>query len=169
VQFVKKLLIFTFGLITLAMPSFAQDQIVDRAVIKACHAEMVQEFTEVECVGDAANGCQRVHPSGFDGVTTQGISECLAAETKIWDEFLNANYLALRRVMAEREENAWSNDPDRTDTLRDAQRAWITFRDAECLRLLAKWQDGTIRSNVFHGCLLSMTAERAVALVERTR
>ncbi|MEP1587623.1 MAG: lysozyme inhibitor LprI family protein [Tateyamaria sp.] len=165
----KKLLIFTFGLIALGMPSFAQDPIVDRAVIEACHAEMVREFTEVECVGDAANACQGIHTSGFDGGTTRGISQCLEAETKVWDELLNLTYLSTQRLLAEQEDDARSNDPDRTDTFRDAQRAWITFRDAECLRLFSKWQDGTIRSNVFHGCLMTMTAERAIALVERTR
>jgi uncharacterized protein YecT (DUF1311 family) len=48
--------------------------------------------------------------------------------------------------------------------LRGAQRAWITFRDADCGLQYQMFIDGTIRSNIYTGCMLNFTAARALFL-----
>lgn len=55
-----------------------------------------------------------------EGMTTQGMVECMAAERELHDAKLNAAY---QQLMAELPE-------DRREALKEAQRAWIKFRDA---------------------------------------
>ncbi len=56
-----------------------------------------------------------------DGGTYQ-LVECLNAKTELWDKRLNAAY---REALKDAQ-------PWQRDFLRQAQRAWIRFRDAEC-------------------------------------
>jgi uncharacterized protein YecT (DUF1311 family) len=62
------------------------------------------------------------------------------------------------------DEQGLSQVMDRSDALRDAQRAWIAFRDADCAARYAMWQDGTIRTIVGANCHLTMTAQRTIEL-----
>jgi len=82
------------------------------------------------------------------GVTSE-MRDCSAAEYERQDRALNTVY---RDLMARL--------PDTLKTeLRDAQRAWISFRGAECdYRSLA--QDGTLGLLVRDSCWLDMTSER---------
>lgn len=106
------------------------------------------------CIGQAASQCQNV-PGGD---TTVGMAECIVSETEIWDAMLNAEYKIARARLAE------IGGEDLQISLRDAQRAWIAFRDAECALQYDRWQGGTIRSIVYANCILEMTATRALML-----
>ena len=59
-----------------------------------------------------------------------------------------------------------SDGGQRVEALRDAQRAWIAFRDAECAMEYAAWGTGSIRSIAGADCMMSLTAERTVRLIE---
>ena len=85
-----------------------------------------------------------VMPSMFD---------CSTNERRVQDVRLNGAYKATLGALA----------PERRDDLRDAQRAWIAFRDAEC-RLLGPDDYGQLGHLLELECLLRMTAERALAL-----
>jgi uncharacterized protein YecT (DUF1311 family) len=56
-----------------------------------------------------------------DGMTTQGMVECIGTAYEAWDKALNEAY---RSLMA-------SLSPEEAELLRAAQREWIKFRDAE--------------------------------------
>jgi|GEM_PF-1628370 len=132
---------------------------VDAAQVRDCFVQMGQGAV-VDCIGLAANACQLAE----GGATTSGIVECLAQETRIWDERLNAQYQELRGMMREQDEGNPESGISRVDALRGVQRAWITPRDAECGYAYARYQGGTIRSVVAASCQLEQTAERAFTL-----
>lgn len=67
-----------------------------------------------------------------DGQTTQGMALCIQAEHRYWDEALNREYQAARAELARSDAADRPEYAHRADNLRDAQRAWIAFRDAQC-------------------------------------
>ena len=87
-----------------------------------------------------------------DKTSTAEIVDCLAAETKVWDQRLNAAYAALLK----------STEPERRDPLRTAQRAWLQFRDANCA--FYDSGEGTIHRIFAADCVRRMTQERALEL-----
>lgn len=105
-----------------------------------------------DCIGVASTACQ-AEP---DGQTTIGMVACSARETAWWNEILNHNYATLQEAL----------DAETFEALREAQRNWIAFRDAECSFQYSYWREGTIRSLYGASCQLQMTAERALALGE---
>ena len=117
------------------------------------------------CIGKISNECQQT----AEGSTTPGIVACVQKETALWDRILNDRYKALMASTRERQEDApgWGQDADAVGKLRDAQRKWVAFRDAECERIFAYYVAGTIRGPVAASCQLSLTAERAIDLAPR--
>ncbi|WP_172839506.1 lysozyme inhibitor LprI family protein [Sulfitobacter alexandrii] len=130
----------------------AAAQQVDGNAVRSCFANTPIGETTPDCLGAASNACQ---DQGFD--TTQGITQCIQAETAVWDDLLNAEYKSTRAALADQ-------DAALPDTLLTAQRAWIAFRDAECALDYARWQGGSIRSVVFANCMMVMTARRTLEL-----
>lgn len=144
------------------VPAFAsaQEFTVDPQAVRSCFANTDIGAIYPPCLGQASGQCQE-HTGGS---STMAIVECIQAETHIWDDILNEEYQATQAYNAEQDGAGNSQVLDRTDALRDAQRAWIAFRDADCAARYAIWQDGTIRSIVAANCHLTMTASRAVDL-----
>jgi uncharacterized protein YecT (DUF1311 family) len=87
------------------------------------------------------------------GGTTIGMKECIAAEDKKQDVRLNKAYLAALKVLA----------PARKKQLRDAQRAWVKFRDADC-SFLYDPDGGTLAGITSADCFMQKAAQRAVEL-----
>ena len=108
----------------------------------------------------------RLRPGGD---TTRGMEQCLAREAAAWDMVLNRYWPRL--MMQSGEIDAANDTPNdtrslaidsATETLRAAQRAWITFRDAECRASYASWGEGSFRTVAHAACLLDLTARRVV-------
>ena len=127
-------------------------QQVDSGTVRSCFAQTQIGEISPDCLGAASNNCQ---DQGFD--TTMGMTQCIQAETAVWDAILNAQYRSTRAALS-------AQDPALKDHLLTAQRAWIAFRDAECALDYARWQDGSIRSVVHANCMLVMTARRSLEL-----
>ena len=138
----------------------AQEMRIDPQIVRSCFAATDIGAFYPPCLGQASGQCQNL-PGGS---TTIGIAECIQAETAEWDAILNEEYKATQAVNAGADAAGQSPVTDRTDALRDAQRAWIAFRDADCGARYAMWQDGTIRTIVGANCLMTMTAQRALEL-----
>ena len=134
-----------------ATPLAAQQ--VDEGYVRGCFAGAGPGETAPRCLGEAARQCQA---QGND--TTIGISQCIQAETVVWDALLNETYGEVRRIFT-------AQDPSLATALRDAQRAWIAYRDAECGLEYARWIGGTIRTIVAANCQMTETAERALEQV----
>jgi len=131
----------------------AQDVRVNEATVQSCFAYAGPGEVAPACLGAASNACQQTNAS------TLGISLCIQAETAVWDSLLNREYQA-------RQSQFSAQDPAGGigNALRDAQRAWIVYRDAECGLAYARWQDGSMRVIVAANCLMTMTAQRAIEL-----
>lgn len=87
------------------------------------------------------------------GGTTFHMIECMTTETERQDVVLNANY---RAAMA-------GLDESRRTALREVQRLWIAYRDANC-SFFADPDGGQMALVNGNGCVLEMTAERAAEL-----
>jgi uncharacterized protein YecT (DUF1311 family) len=87
-----------------------------------------------------------------DRKSTADIVECLATQAAVWDRRLSAAYQKLLESLPVR----------RRDRLRNAQRLWIQFRDANCAYFASR--SGTIARVEAGQCLLRLTTARAMEL-----
>jgi uncharacterized protein YecT (DUF1311 family) len=149
-----------------ALPVMAQDLGVDRGDVLACFADTPIGAIYPDCLGAAANACQ----DQDGGSTTIGMTECIMAETAVWDDMLNEEYTRLQRNFSAR---GWAGGAVTNEelkiALRDAQRAWIAYRDADCGLRYKVWEGGTIRGVVAANCEMTMTASRALDLRDMDR
>ena len=97
--------------------------------------------------------CQR-----FSNLPQIGINACLADQWRAADEDLNEVY---RRLMAEL-------SPADSETLRQAQRAWITFRDAACDVEAGQMRGGSGEPMLRYSCLARLTERRVEDMTHLT-
>ncbi len=118
----------------------------------------------LECLGRMSQTCMDDQEGGH---STLGMTSCLSAEADVWDGFLNDEYkatMAWAKAADEDEAVYFPEFAKRAEALRDAQRAWIAFRDAECGLSYATWGSGSMRNIAFSDCRMQMTAERTLEL-----
>lgn len=84
------------------------------------------------------------------GSVTVEMIDCIVAETKRQDARLNKVYNKLLMQLS----------PARKATLREAQRAWIKFRDTNCL-FYADPEGGTMVTVISNDCYMVASAARA--------
>ena len=135
-------------------------------LLEQCYEEADGARAKAECIGATAQACMTEEEGGE---TTLGMSMCTHAEAEVWDRFLNAEYKALMaasKVMDEDEAAYFPEFANRADKLREAQRAWIAFRDAECALAYAQWGAGSMRHIAGSDCMMRLVAERTIALRE---
>ncbi|WP_442109557.1 lysozyme inhibitor LprI family protein [Pseudomonas sp. NUPR-001] len=88
-----------------------------------------------------------------NAATTVASKACIGAEIEQQDARLNAAYKSAMAAL----------EPAQQGQLRDAQRAWIKYRDANC-ELYYRLTGGTIDQLNGAGCVLEMTKARATEL-----
>ena len=87
-----------------------------------------------------------------DPMVQQEMNWCAARDYAIADTDLNEQWEITSAEMKRRDEafekNPYARDtrPGYFETLLEAQRAWIAFRDAECALDYAEWGSGSMRS-----------------------
>lgn len=84
-----------------------------------------------------------------------GPASCLKAFTDKADTQLNIVYQGLLRQ--------WDDRPEVRKALIASERAWITFRDANC-RIPSEYYRGSARDYTIQSCLFRLTAQRAEEL-----
>ncbi|MCF2872103.1 DUF1311 domain-containing protein [Octadecabacter sp. G9-8] len=133
--------------------------------VAPCLDAATTENVAVACIGEGARICMDGDPD--QNQTTLGMVFCLSAEEEAWDRLLNTQYAqtmdGLRRVDAD-EAELFPEFADRADSLRAAQRAWITLRDADCALEYAMWGAGSMRQIASANCSMTKTAERTIYL-----
>jgi uncharacterized protein YecT (DUF1311 family) len=169
-----------------AGPAAAQEAPAPSPQVAACVAAADRDpEAERACVGAASLACIEAGP---DGQTTVGMMECYMAETAAWDAEFNAVYaslLALAEAMAAADPSAAepsaaepsgdaasAADPaavSHAALLREAQRAWIAFRDADCAEAAGYWGEGSMRLVAGAECMMERTAGRTLELLEKRR
>lgn len=80
------------------------------------------------------------------------LNRCAQNSYQAADAELNALYHRIRQRLGD--------DPDAYRQLRDAQRHWISFRDAECAFAASAVEGGSIYPMVYDGCLEGLTLQR---------
>ncbi|MEM1086555.1 MAG: lysozyme inhibitor LprI family protein [Pseudomonadota bacterium] len=100
--------------------------------------------------------------------STQEMVECSDAGYRFWDGQLNANYRALVAAYQQEDEFEEADSPYKlVPLLRDAQRAWVAYRDANCKGFERnRFRGGTMGRLSAASCLSSMTADRAQELAD---
>ena len=155
---IRSICVLFFGL--MAAPAASQDLVFDMSATDTCLAETTDPDVAGSCIGASANACME---SSQGGSSTVGMGFCLAAEQEAWDDRLNEVY---RSAMAAHRASDAEYKPylSEADSLRDAQRAWIAWRDANCLYEVSTWGGGTGGGPAGTSCNMRMTAERALEL-----
>lgn len=92
------------------------------------------------------------------------LTYCAEQDWLAADEGLNAAYKQARQMM--REIDAWlpAAQQGAEAQLRDAQRAWITFRDANCAAEGYQFHGGSAEQMVIYGCRARLTEARTTDL-----
>ncbi|MEJ8560995.1 DUF1311 domain-containing protein [Yoonia sp. GPGPB17] len=147
-----------------AAPAFADDDWLYAPMVDACSARADQAGGPQSCIGEAAAACMQGEP---DGETTVGMMFCLLDERDAWDAILNDEYQQTRdfaRAMDAEDQELFPEYAVRAEQVLEAQRAWITFRDANCTMEYGVWGAGSMRQIAGADCHLQMTADRALAL-----
>ena len=148
------------------LPTFALAE--DRAtvdVLESCLTAPAAGSDARDCIGVIATQCM----AAPEGQTTVGMMQCALAEAEAWDVLLNRYYRQARALARDMDAGDRADFPEfavRAATLLDAQRAWISFRDANCTAQYAQWGAGTMRQIIGADCQLEMTALRTISLYQ---
>lgn len=92
------------------------------------------------------------------------ITECAFREWKIADAELNSGYKRAMAMMNEQNSQLDASMRGGPEALRDAQRAWITFRDKTCEAEGFAMRGGSGEPMVVAFCLTRITRERIAHL-----
>lgn len=133
-------------------------------ILAQCYSAAKDGSARAACQGRMSGACMENEESGQ---STLGMTICLSAEAEAWDALLNAEYsraLAGAKLMDTEEAEYFPEFANRANALREAQRAWITFRDADCELAYAQWGSGSMRNIAFADCRMEMTARRTLEL-----
>lgn len=151
-----------FLLIAVLMPAYvlAQDLSFDANGTDECLVNTDHEDNKSDCIGVSAGSCMQ-QPGGD---STYGMGFCLDRELQYWDNMLNEAYQQLLSLRRMSDADLPDNLAVQAETLRDMQRAWITYRDARCGHEASLWQGGTGASPAFLNCMMQLTAEQALYL-----
>ncbi|HET6388058.1 lysozyme inhibitor LprI family protein [Hyphomicrobium sp.] len=103
-----------------------------------------------------------------DAASTVEINVCFDKEYQAADKALNAAYEAaiayIRTQTGEKPYDAASFEA----AMRNAQRAWVAYRDADCKDLVAQeWSGGSGTTSAILGCMTEKTVQRTKELKDR--
>lgn len=144
----------------LASPAMAQDLAFRVDATQSCLWTVAEGPGLRACIGRAAQACME-QPGGS---STIGMEYCLGQELRFWDDMLNEAYGKLMPVMRSSDARLPSDLANQASSLRDMQRAWITYRDARCAHEAALWQGGTGARTAYAYCQMDQTGEQALYL-----
>jgi uncharacterized protein YecT (DUF1311 family) len=131
-----------------AVPATAAD---DADTVTACiEGERQASRDGRACIGRVSDPCLK----DTAAETTVAMVECLDRESAAWDKVLNADYQQLLKGL---------NAPA-AESVRNAQRAWIALRDADCKVPYDIFEGGTIAHLDSATCVQNHTATRVLQL-----
>lgn len=150
-------IVFVLSLLAASSAALAQAEFEptaeERKAIADC-LERVAGQSELKqmaaCIGIVADPCPEAA-----GANTFTIVACHMREQKIWDGYLNEWYGEAEKRLA---------DEPAAAALKDAQRAWIAFRDAKCGYWQKRYEGGTFASVVTGDCMRVEAGRRALEM-----
>ena len=149
--------------IELASPALAQEALPgDAAGLAACMAAPGEDTARASCAEKLTDACL----ASPEGMTSDGMTACLAAEAAAWNKLMSDRYDALL-VQAEafdRELDADSPYAPSAPALRQMQLAWIEYRDASCAYAATPYAGGNMAEIAHEECLRDLIATQAQRL-----
>jgi uncharacterized protein YecT (DUF1311 family) len=151
--------LLALAILVLALsPALAQKDFeptdAERKIIAACLADNAGESELVQmssCIGLVAGPCPDA-----PGANTFTIVACHMREEKIWDAYLNDWYGEAQDKL--------KDEPGAASALKEAERAWIVFRDAKCEYWEKRYEGGTFASVMAGDCMRIETGRRALEM-----
>jgi len=144
---IEALIAMLFAVLAFAAPAAADDA----GKIKAClKKEQDANRSGRDCIGIVSDPC--LQKPGNE--TTQSMVECVDRETRVWDDFLNADYQLLLGSLA----------GAAAESVRQSERAWIAARDADCKVPYDIYEGGTMARLDGASCAQDHTANRVLQL-----
>jgi uncharacterized protein YecT (DUF1311 family) len=153
---------------TSVIPRATADDTEARIKFKSSNMLVLAAVFAMLCVSPAS--AQPKDPGADCGNrgNTAEIGQCVVAALKVADTNLNQVYRAALQQIGEGPDPAPDVRERWKAALRDAQRAWIAFRDADCDGLTQyEWWGGSGQSNAIVFCRLDKTNARVRDLKER--
>lgn len=96
-----------------------------------------------------------------NAMTQRDMNHCAALAFEAADEDLNAAYAEARAFMRELDTDQSSDEAGAEAALRDAQRAWIPYRDKACAAEGFLMRGGSAEAMLVLGCKARLTEQRA--------
>ena len=96
--------------------------------------------------------------------TQMEMTQCAGEDYDKADKELNGEYQKLRKLLAERDKAADENGKGAVDALVAAQRAWVTYRDANCDLTGFQARGGSMEPQLVASCLAQMSRDRTQEL-----
>jgi uncharacterized protein YecT (DUF1311 family) len=125
-------------------------------------------FLIVSAAPALAQGREPRHQPDCSGGSNVEITRCTSRAYETADGELNRVFQAVLAESRRSQDVPPAERPRWEQTLRDAQRAWIAYRDADCCGLIRhEWQGGSGASAAKSGCLYDRTVERTNELTAR--
>jgi uncharacterized protein YecT (DUF1311 family) len=133
----------------------------DRAAVVKCLADAKANKSVPEsCIGVVQKPCLDTP----DGQSTLGMRDCSNRETAVWDERLNKAYKALLHQLGDIDAERNGKKLKGADLIREAERAWVSFRDKQCDVTGLPMEGGTGAGVLIDDCYLEQTAQHALWL-----
>lgn len=101
-----------------------------------------------------------------EAVTQMEMNICAEEEWQAADAELNSTYQEVMAEMKQMDADLPEELQGAEVALRDAQRAWISYRDANCTAAGFKMRGGSAEPLLVYGCLRSLTETRTQELLE---
>lgn len=93
--------------------------------------------------------------------TQQDMNICAEQDFQAQDANLNDAYASAKDLLKGIDADLSPEDQGAAKALLEAQRAWITYRDAGCKAEAYMYEGGSMRPMVYSACLARVTATRA--------
>lgn len=123
----------------------------DVATINAClKTEHDANRSGRDCIGRISDHCLQL--PGNESTTS--MVQCVDTEADVWDGLLNGDYQRLLGALGDKA----------ADSVRQAERAWIAARDADCRVPYDIYEGGSMARLDSANCVLDHTAERVLQL-----
>ncbi len=101
-------------------------------------------------------------------VTTVDLNACAEQSLDVADKALNETYKKILADLALPDTENAAGNLKWSEALKVSQRAWVAFRDADCVKLMVhEAGGGTATTGAILGCLTEMTDARTKSLKER--
>ncbi|MBS0233508.1 MAG: DUF1311 domain-containing protein [Proteobacteria bacterium] len=100
--------------------------------------------------------------------STVEMNFCADKDYQAADKALNAAYATALKYIRSRDLEKPYDAKSFETALKNAQRAWVSYRDADCKDLVAQeWSGGTGTTSAILGCMTEKTMQRTKDLKER--